>query len=217
MPTSPQAQTVLLRKPVAVELYIRFMGGVDRADQLMWNLLLCHRTNKWYIKLFGYLFEVVLDNTRIIYSTLNPTMQLKRLPTKFRIEIVEGLFVGYVGSNVRSGRPIVDSPALRQKGENDHTLQPIPGTNAKGNGLIRDCMVCSNTPLAGSSKGARHRSNYEFSECKKDLCIYPCFKRFHSLTVYNLECTEAFHSLPQVPVGSGVKEARPAAECGRRR
>ena len=41
-----QAYTVLVRKPVAVELYTRFMGGVDRADQLTWNLLLCHRTNK---------------------------------------------------------------------------------------------------------------------------------------------------------------------------
>ena len=111
-----QAQTVLVRKPVAVELYTRFMGGVDRADQLTWNLLLCHRTNKWYIKLFLYLFEVTLVKTRIIYSALNPTMQLKRLPTKFRIEIVEGLLAGYVYSNVRSGRPVVDSPALRLKG-----------------------------------------------------------------------------------------------------
>ena len=76
-----QAQTVLVCKPVAVELYTRFMGGVDRADQLTWNLLLWHRTNKWYIKLFLYLFEVTLVNTHIIYSTLNPTMQLKRLPT----------------------------------------------------------------------------------------------------------------------------------------
>ena len=39
---------------------------------------------------------------------------------------------GYVCSNVRSGRPIVDSPSLRLKGHNEHTLQPIPGTNSKG-------------------------------------------------------------------------------------
>ena len=192
------------------------MGGVDRADQLTWNLLLCHRTNKWYIKLFLYLFEFTLVNIRIIYSALNPTMQLKRLQTKFRIEIVEGLFAGYVGSNVRAGRPVVDFPALRLKGQNDHTLQPIPGTDSQGKGLIRDCVVCSNTPLAGSSKGARHRSSCKCSECKKALCIYPCFKRFHSLTMYKAECTDAFHGLLQVPVGSGVEEARPAAKRGQR-
>ena len=45
-----------------------------------------------------------------------------------------------------------------------------------------------------------HRSSYECSECKKALCIYPCFKRFHTLTMYKAECTDAFHSLPQVPV-----------------
>ena len=38
---------------------------------------------------------------------------------------------GYVCSNVRSGRPIVDFPSLRLKEQNDHTLQPIPGTNSK--------------------------------------------------------------------------------------
>ena len=192
------------------------MGGVDRADQLTWNLLLCHCTNKWYIKLFLYLFEVTLVNTRIIYSAINPTMQLKRLPTKFRIEIVERLFAGYVGSNGRPGRPIIESPYLRLKGQNDRTLQPVPGTDSKGKGLIRDCVVCSNTSLAGSLKGACHRSSYECSECKKALCIYPCFKRFHSLTVFKAECTDAFHSLPQVPVGSGVEEARLAAKHGRR-
>ena len=94
-------------KPVAVELYTRFMGGVDRADQLTWNLLLCHRTNKWYIKLFLYLFDVTLVSTHINYSVLNSTIQLKRLSTKFCIEIVEGLFAGYVGSNVRAGRRVV--------------------------------------------------------------------------------------------------------------
>ena len=40
------------------------------------------------------------------------------------------------------------------------------------------------------------------------------FKRFHTLTVYKAEFTDAFHSLPQVPVGFGVQEARPAAKQG---
>ena len=30
----------LLQKPVAIELYTRFMGGVDRADQKLWNLII---------------------------------------------------------------------------------------------------------------------------------------------------------------------------------
>ena len=102
----------------------------------------------------------------------------KTASNKVRIEIVEGLFAGYVGSNVRVGQPVVDFPALRLKGQNDHNLQPIPGTNSKDKGLIRDCVVCSNTPLAGSSKGTRHRSSYEGSECKKALSIYPCSNGF---------------------------------------
>ena len=98
-------------------------------------------------------------------------------------EIFEGLLAGYVGSKVRPGRPVGDSPALRLQQRNDHTLQPTHGTDSKGKGLIRDCAVYSKTPLAGSSKGARHRSSYECGECKKALCIYPCFKRFHTLII----------------------------------
>ena len=41
----------------------------------------------------------------------------------------------------------------------------------------------------GGLETFHHRSSYE--------CIYPCFKRFHTLTVYKAECTDAFHSLPQ--------------------
>ena len=51
-----------------------------------------------------------------------------------------------------------------------------------------------------------HRSSYECGECKKALCIYPCFKQFHTLTVYKAKWTEAFHSLPQVPVGYESKK-----------
>ena len=61
-----------------------------------------------------------------------------------------------------------------------------------------------------------HRSSYACGECNKALCNYPCFKRFHTLTVYKAECTDAFHSLPQVPVGSGVQEGRPGAKRDRR-
>ena len=34
--------------------------------------------------------------------------------------------------------------------------------------------------------------------------------------VYKAECTDAFHSLPQVPVGFGVQKSRPAAKRGPR-
>ena len=56
-------------------------------------------------------------------------------------EIVEGLFAGYVCSNVRSGRPIVNFPSLRLKGRtttlSSQSLAPIQ----KVRGLIRDCIV----------------------------------------------------------------------------
>ena len=83
-----------VEKPVAIELYTRFMGGVDRADQKLWTLLPCHRTNKWWVKVFFYLYELTMVNARIIYLALNDDAAVKRDITKFRLDMVGRLLEG---------------------------------------------------------------------------------------------------------------------------
>ena len=56
-----------------------------------------------------------------------------------------------------------------------------------------------------------HRSSYECGECKEGSVHLSLFQTVsHADRVQG--CTDAFHSLPQVSVGSGVQEARPAAK-----
>ena len=153
--------------------------------------------------MFIYLFEVALVNTRIIYSTLNPTIQLNGFQQSFASTLWKNCLL----ATCAAMSDLVDlllTPHPFACRDRTTTLSSQSLASIQN---VRDCMVCSNTPLAGSSKGARHRSSYECSEFKKALCIYPCFKWFHSLTVYKAECTEAFHSLPQVPVESGVEDS----------
>ena len=39
-----------VQKPTAMDLYTRFMGGVDRADLSFGTFMNCHRTTKWCSK-----------------------------------------------------------------------------------------------------------------------------------------------------------------------
>ena len=40
----------LVDKPKAIELYTQFMGGVDRADQLVALHMYIHKSTKWWKK-----------------------------------------------------------------------------------------------------------------------------------------------------------------------
>ena len=57
----------VVEKPKAVELYTKYMQGVDRGDQLLWYKLHLHKSLKWWKKVFMYLLEVSLVNASIIY------------------------------------------------------------------------------------------------------------------------------------------------------
>ena len=74
----------VVEKPVAIELYTDFMGGVDRADLMLWTLLPCLKTVKWWIKMFLYLLEVSMINARIIYQAFHDDDMSKKSPTPFR-------------------------------------------------------------------------------------------------------------------------------------
>ena len=56
-----------VRKPVVVERYSEFMGGVDTGDQLLLYYGFSHRTLKWWRRAFFHLIEVATMNAYIMY------------------------------------------------------------------------------------------------------------------------------------------------------
>ncbi|KAJ8352145.1 hypothetical protein SKAU_G00236210 [Synaphobranchus kaupii] len=58
----------VLKKPKAVDDYYRYMGGVDRADQLCSYYAYQHRVMKWYHRLYHHIKEVALVNAYILYK-----------------------------------------------------------------------------------------------------------------------------------------------------
>ena len=132
-----------VQKPVAIELYTRFMGGVDRADQKLWNLLNCHRMNKWWVKIFFYVFELSLVNVCIVFQENNGNAaRLKRHRATFRNDLIAGFTAGYSRPVKRIGRPIALA-AEDCLSEQDHKLVPLPEWNCKSDPNSEECKVCS--------------------------------------------------------------------------
>ena len=77
----------VVEKPKAVELYTKYMQGVDRGDQLLWYKLHIHKSLKWWKKVFVYLLEMSLTNASIIYKTFHP----KSRSISFSMAVVYGL------------------------------------------------------------------------------------------------------------------------------
>ena len=61
-----------IKKPQVVDEYNSYIGGVDKADQLITYYGFSHRTCKWYKRVFLHLFEVSLVNAYILYCMILP-------------------------------------------------------------------------------------------------------------------------------------------------
>ena len=178
-------------KPKAVEMYTRYMGGVDRADQQLCNYLSIHRTIKWWKKMFVYLLEVTFQNVCVISKSLK--VGQKHQPDKVRLAIIGGLVEEIERTNNHPGRR-PDNPASRLTERN--FVRRNPAQTAAGRQSMQDCVVCSSRPArdqpAGSAK--RHQTQFWCPECEKPLCPFPCFEKYHTLTNYKVVCTKELHT-----------------------
>uniref|UniRef100_A0A668AWS2 Uncharacterized protein n=1 Tax=Myripristis murdjan TaxID=586833 RepID=A0A668AWS2_9TELE len=168
-------------KPRCVEDYNRYMGGVDRADQLCSYYSFSHRSMKWYIRLYHHVREVALVNAHILFREATG---ISMATPDFRSQVVAGLL----------GRPLEDAPPLPPR--------EMPGVPARlsavgqhflglrEGGSKPDCKVCSSRkrgPAEGSSKkSGRKQTAFFCKTCPEQpaLCPVPCFETYHTKMVY---------------------------------
>ena len=108
----PQQQSTVQRRehngsktdvpcPAAVELYNRYMGGVERNDQLRQYYHVRTKSRKFYRYIFWFLFEVVFANAYILHSNYSG---VEKKPFKeFRLQVARDL-IGDYNSRKRAGR-----------------------------------------------------------------------------------------------------------------
>ena len=160
-------------KPIAVELYTKYMGGVDRADQLISYYLHLHRSLKWWKKIFFHLLETSFWNSYIIYKA---SVDKPLSSGKYRLQIVHGLVDGHERQNNRVGRRPADMP-------NRLLARHFVGVNirrtAAGRVSTPDCIVCSDR-----DRGRRVQTQYVCVQCDLPMCCAPCHQRYHTIVNY---------------------------------
>ena len=136
--------TLMVDCPSSIVAYNKFMGGVDRGDQLRSYYHVRLKSRKFYKYVFWFLFDVVVTNSHILsrYAiTTNPGPISKQSLKNFRLKLASQLIGSYC-SRVRVGRRRL------------HSL-PLP-------------------PSTGESSQQRALLNHLPRKAKSTRCLYCC-------------------------------------------
>lgn len=166
--------------PNAIVDYNKYMGGVDRFDQLLETYNLSWKSRRWWMRIFFYFLDASIVNSYVIYKE---TLLLSSPHSKpishlaFRSKLASNM-IGYFSSRQKPGvspsvygqarkkdkRARTSSVPNRTKFSNLGEHLPIKGTS-------RRCSFCS------TSKNPK-RSQIICRKCEVALCL-ECFAPFH--------------------------------------
>ena len=187
--TNPRTGQPVLRPSVVVS-YDKYMGGVDRSDQMVSYATFNSRTLKWWKRVIFHVMSLSVLNAYLLYKvqTNDASPMLHRV---FRKQLVTNLIqsvdqANVPGMSMRSpGRPsTADEPLLRLQG-GQHFLQKITGAGKKKN-ITRSCVVCVPAErellacVGQKRKRPGRESSYQCEKCTTALCVEPCFKLYHT-------------------------------------
>ena len=162
-----------IRKPVMIDEYNKYMGGVDKSDQLLSYYGFKHRTVKWWKRAAFHLIDLAIVNAYLLYKM---SIQSKHLSHKdFRVTLAKELLLKYndvsTGKNPSRNKSSLPPPArLLER----HFPDKNPASSERPSTQF-ECAVCS----FKKGKG-RKRTAYSCKECKVPLCIVPCFRLYHT-------------------------------------
>ena len=122
-----------VQTPVMMERYRKFMGGVDKADQLVTYYEFYHVSKKWWKRVIFHLLDISLVNAYLLYCSVVPSKH-RFSHMDFRLAVVSGL-IENTNWTLSLVAVLVDaaSTPMRLVGC-DHFPEP---------GKTRDCWVCS--------------------------------------------------------------------------
>ena len=138
--------------PSIITTYNRYMGGVDKNDQLRQFYHVRLKSQKYYKYLFWMLFDVAITNSLII-ARASPILQKQTKSVKsFRSALAQELLNGYCSRKRRGRKPTVSIKKF--KGEHYPFL---------GDGKQHRCEFCS-------LKGVRKATKWYCRDCNIYLC-----------------------------------------------
>lgn len=166
----------IVRQPVAVRDYNRFMNGVDRSDQLIGRYDILRKTVKWWKTLFYHMIDIAVVNSYILFrlfQTMHPNnVELQRSSDYGQLEFREEL--------VRQLAGIVDGPVPLynpKTSENAGTCLHIPQHMPDCTRLRRNCQVCYKKTKTEYKVSVRCETCDVYLHCNSDK---NCYKEWHT-------------------------------------
>lgn len=181
--------------PPNVVVYNKYMGGVDKSDQLRHYYRVRCKTRKFYRYIFWFMFDSSVVNAFILCKGYLPVTDksIRQLTIKnFRLSLADGL-IGTYNSRQRYALPapirnacLVSVPPAAKRTRTDSSSAST--TDGEGHFPIRGCR--SKCAFCWNCKD--HRRNDTFIHCRKcgkALCVVSrdppengpsCFERYHT-------------------------------------
>ena len=183
--TRHRAQEIFHRPKVVVK-YDKFMGGVDRSDQMVANSKVDLKTLKWWKKVFFHVLSIAVLNSYIMYK------ENVQRPVSFRVfrkKLIAQL-VGFA-SQTETRQPAAPGRPKSQQLERlsgRHFPSRIPGAKP----IPKACVVCNSAMRQiDTAAGVKRRrpgrmSRIWCADCGVALCVEPCFQLYHTKQDYLL-------------------------------
>ena len=156
-------------KPRCIVDYNKYMGGVDRTDQLMQPYNMARKSLKWYKKLACHFLQLAMLNSFLVYKK---DRGRKRF-LEFQHDVISVLLFG-----TENDQPDIPRKENVVRLTERHFLEQISPTANKRKAQKR-CRVCY-------KKDIRKETYYYCLSCPSQpgLCYYPRFKLYHTKFVY---------------------------------
>jgi len=170
-----------IRRPSCIIDYDKYMGAVDRCDQMITYPAFKRRTLKWWKKVFFHMLMMATLNSYLLYK--EHCLKLRKKPVLhrvFRKEIVKALVAETTPQPIAVRGAANPRDIERLTGR--HFLTKIEKKEGQKSKPLRTCPVCSTTTGKRKTVGDGRktvRSTYECRECDVGLCVDPCFKIYH--------------------------------------
>ena len=161
-----------VQKPAIVEKYNTYMGGVDKADQLLSYYGFSHRTVKWWRRAFFHLFDQAIVNAYILYRISEQSG--RKLDHKhFRIELAKQLLVN-TDNQLPHHPPRLNALPPPARLTERHFLEKVPSCPS-GRPSQPVCVVCS-----GKKGRGKKSTTFRCKQCMLPMCIINCFELYHT-------------------------------------
>ena len=179
--------------PDSIILYNKYMGGVDRGDQLRGYYCRRPKSSKFYKYLFYFLFDVAITNAFILYYKHFHSHPSKSLHTvkEFRLQLAKELIGTYCSRRVPGrcgGRtrtlqlqhfPLKDCRSHQPRGADVAGVSTAPSTHTRGRTALGDV----NNVEFGSAMTATHKLTvfiYGIRTCS--VTHNPLTTNYHNMT-----------------------------------